>query len=147
MSTRTIKIIVDIFMTLFIILSFIRWDGTGGFIFHAAVGTVFALLMAVHLLLNRKWLPAVTKSIRAKKASAKTKRQYAVDIALIAVWGAVMLSGFLAIPLIVGDDETFRIFGRIHAISGRVGAALIIVHVYQHLGQIRSYLGIKKRQT
>ena len=49
-------------MTLFVILSFVRWEGENGFIFHALVGTIFTLLVALHLYLNRKWLISVTAS-------------------------------------------------------------------------------------
>ena len=42
-NSRNTKIIVDIFMTIFLILSFVRWSGDSGFVFHAIVGTACAL--------------------------------------------------------------------------------------------------------
>ena len=146
MSNKTCKIIVDIFMAIFVMLSFVRWDGTGGFIFHAAVGSAFALLVALHLFLNRKWIISVTKSIRAKKVNNKTKQIYIVDIILIIVWDITIITGFLAIPSFLGGMESFYMFGRIHAVSSRIGAAVILVHIYQHLGHIRSYISTLRPQ-
>ena len=144
-NSRKAKITVDIFMTIFLTLSFIRWSGDGGFIFHAVVGSAFILLVAAHLFLNRRWIAAVTKSVIARKANKKTKRLYIVDMILIVVWGIAIITGFLAIPSFVNDVESFYVVGRIHAISSRIGAVIILIHIYQHLGHIRSYIGLKKR--
>ena len=145
MNTKKCKITVDIFMTIFVVLSFVRWSGDSGFIFHAIVGSIFALLVILHLFLNRKWVVSVTKSVIAKKANRKTKQLYIVDIILMVVWGIAIITGFLAIPSFVNDTESFYVFSRIHAVSSRIGAVIILVHIYQHLGHIRSYLGLKKK--
>ena len=142
MSNRTAKILVDIFMVIFLVLSFVRWDADG-FAFHAVVGIIFSLLVALHLYLNRKWVVSVTKSIKEGKANKKIMRLYTVDMILMAVWGIAIISGFLAIPSFVYGIEFFYVFSRIHAVSSRLGAIVVIIHIFQHLGQIRSYLGIK----
>ena len=52
-NSRSTKIIVDIFMTIFLVLSFVRWNGDSGFIFHAIVGaacTLFFYLTHLHTL-------------------------------------------------------------------------------------------------
>ena len=139
--------IVDILMTIFLVLSFVRWEGDGDFVFHAVVGTVFALLVALHIFLNRKWVVSVTQSIKQKKASKKIKRLYLVNITLIAMWSIAVVTGFLAIPSTVCGMESFYVFGRIHAVSSRIGAVIILIHIYQHLGQIRSYLKPQKRTS
>ena len=147
MNNRKIKIAVDIFMTIFVVLSFVRWSGNDGFIFHAVVGSVFTLLVALHLFLNRKWIVSVTKSIIAKKANSKTKQLYIVDMILIVVWGVAIVTGFLAIPSLVNEIESFYVFSRIHSVSSRIGAVIILIHIYQHLGHIRSYMGLKKKPS
>ena len=146
MSNRKAKITVDILMTIFVVLSFVRWNGNGGLIFHGIVGTAFALLVAVHLFLNRKWIVSVTKSIKAKKANGKITLMYIVDMILIVTWGIAIVTGFLAIPYFVNNSESFHAFSRIHALSSRIGVGIIVIHIYQHLGQIRSYLGMKKKK-
>ena len=132
-------------MTIFIILSFVRWSGNNGLIFHSVVGTVFSLLVAVHLYLNRKWVVAVTKSIKEGKANKKMRRLYTVDMILIAVWSVAIITGFLAIPSFVYGIEAFWIFSRLHAILVRLGGVIILVHIFQHWGQIRSYFRLKKK--
>ena len=145
MNNRKAKIIVDIFMTIFVILSFVRWSGNGGLIFHLAVGTIFAVFVATHLYLNRKWVVAVTKSIKKRRANKKMKRLYVIDMILIAVWSIAIMTGFLAIPSFAFGMEAFWVFGRIHAVSVRLGSVLILVHIIQHWGQIRSYFRLKKK--
>ena len=145
MNNRKAKITVDILMTVFVVLSFIRWNGDSGFLFHAVVGSVFTLLAAAHLCLNRKWVLSVTKSVIARKANSKTKKLYIVDMILMILWGIAIITGFLAIPSFLNDVDFFYVFGRIHAVSSRIEAAVILVHIYQHLGHIRSYIGLKKK--
>ena len=145
MNNRKNKIIVDILMTIFVVLSFVRWEDESGFIFHAIVGSVFALLAAAHLCLNRKWIASVTKSIIANKANKKIKQLYIADMILMVIWGTAVITGFLAIPSFVNDIESFYVFGRIHAVSSRIGAGVILIHIFQHTGQIRSYMGLKKK--
>ena len=144
MNTRKTKIIVDLLMVIFVLLSFVRWNGNNGLLFHGIVGTIFSLLVVLHLFLNRKWLVAVTKNIKAKKANRKTQLTYLVDVLLILVWGIAIITGYLAIPAFVHGNESFEIFSRIHGVFSRIGAGIILIHILQHLGHIRSYLGIKK---
>jgi len=144
MTIRTARIVVDIFMTIFLVLSFVRWDAAA-FAFHAVVGIVFSLLVVLHLFLNRKWLVSVWGSVKAGKVNEKVKRLFIVDMCLIIVWGIAIVTGFLAIPSFVFGNESFYVFGRLHGVSSRLGAVIVIIHIFQHLGQIRSYLGLKKR--
>ena len=51
---KTLKMIIDVLMLLFLVLSFLRWDGDPTF--HSVMGIVFTLLAFVHICLNRKWL-------------------------------------------------------------------------------------------
>ncbi|MCL1995201.1 MAG: hypothetical protein FWG63_03255 [Defluviitaleaceae bacterium] len=143
LTNRKAKIIVDIFMTKFVILSFVRWFGNQGLIFHGIVGTFFGFFLAMHLYLNRKWIVSVTKAMIAKRMNKKSKQLYTVNTILLVVWLIAIVTGFLAIPSYAFDVESFWVFSRIHAVSSRLGGILIIVHVFQHLGQIRSYIGLK----
>ena len=142
MTNRRTKILVDILLLIFIILSFVRWDGTNGFIFHATVGSVFVILVLLHLWLNRNWIYAVFTAIREKRANKKMKQLFIVNLCLIVTWDIVIISGFLAIPSFIYDIESFHIFSRIHAVSSRIGAILLVVHISQHIAHIRGYLGL-----
>jgi len=145
MNNRKVKIVVDIFMSMFLVLSFVRWSGNDGLVFHSIVGTGFTMLMVAHLYLNRKWLVSTTKSIKEGKANKKLKQLYVVDIALIVVWSVAIVTGFLAIPWFVNNLEAFSAYSRIHSVTSRIGGVIILIHIYQHLGHIRSYLRLSKR--
>jgi len=132
---RTTKIIVDILMTIFVILSFVRWEESN-FLFHAVVGTACTLLFGVHIFLHRKWLKATTKSVLTGKLNKKLTGKYVVNILLLAIWGVAIVTGFLAVGWVA--------FARLHAVTSRVGLVLIVVHVFQHIPQIKSYMGMKK---
>jgi len=129
-STKT-KITVDIFMSVFLILSFVRWDDEN-FIFHLVVGCAFTLFYTAHVLIHRKWLNAVTKSAFSGKINKSLKGKFIVDILLIIVWDIAIITGFLAIA-------NRAVFGSIHGLSSRVGLVLVLIHAYQHRGQIKSY--------
>ena len=136
-SKRT-KIIVDIFMVVFLILSFVRWDGDPTF--HFIVGTVCTLFFAAHVFIHRKWLGATTKASFSKSIKPALVGKFRVNILLLVVWGICIFTGFLAIGPFVFNVEWMFVFGRVHGITARVGLVLTVVHIVQHWAQIRSYV-------
>jgi len=143
-NSRATKIIIDILMTIFLILSFMRWDDSN-FAFHAIVGTGCTLFFILHVCIHRKWLKAVTKSFMSGKLNKPLKWKYAVDVLLLAIWGAAIVTGFIAIGYFSFGIEEMAVFSRLHGGTSRIGLVLIAVHVYQHIPQIKSYLGIKNK--
>ena len=143
MSSKTIKIIIDIFMTIFLVLSFIRWDDSN-FAFHAIVGFGCALFFALHICVHRKWIKAATKSLFNGKLNRLLIRKYVIDVLLLLVWGIAIVTGFLAVGYFSFDIDSMYIFSRLHAVASRIGLALVIVHIYQHIPQIKSYFRTKQ---
>jgi len=131
-------------MTIFLILSFIRWDDSN-FAFHAIVGIACTLVFSIHIFIHRKWLKAVTKSCFAGKLNKALKWKYIVDILLLVFWGVSIATGFIAIAPFLGAAGAGSFWGRLHGITARIGVLLIIIHAIQHLPQIKSYIGIRKR--
>ena len=144
-NSRNTKIIVDIFMTIFMILSFVRWTGDSGFIFHAIVGTACTIFFTLHVCIHRKWIKAVTKSVFDGKLNQNVKWKYIINMLLLVVWGIAIATGFLAIGYFTAGIEGMAIFSGLHALTSRVGLGLVVVHVFQHLPQIKSYIGIENR--
>jgi hypothetical protein len=144
-SKRT-KIIVDILMTIFLILSFIRWDGIGGAIYHIVVGSACTLFFAVHIFIHRKWIKAVTKSCLRGKLSKALRGKYIIDILLLVVWSISIIAGFLAIVPFFYDMSGTGI-GRFHGITARIGIGLIVIHVIQHIPHIKSYLSVVSKPS
>ncbi|MCL2382290.1 MAG: hypothetical protein FWC64_12025 [Treponema sp.] len=136
MSGKRTKIIVDILMTAFLALSFVRWEGSP--VFHVVVGTACALVFAIHVCIHKRWLTSVTKLCLAGKLNKAVKGKYITDVLLFAVWGVAIVTGFLAIgPYMAGIERS--VFGRLHGVSARLGLMLVILHVVQHRSQIASY--------
>jgi len=131
-------------MTIFLILSFIRWEGAGGAIYHIIVGTLCAFFFALHIFIHRKWIKATTKSCITGKLSRALRGKYIVNILLLVVWGISIITGFIAIVPFISDASGGFGLGRLHGITARVGLVFIVVHVIQHIPQIKSYFGVKK---
>ena len=144
-KSRNTKIVVDILMVIFLILSFIRWQGVNGLIFHALVGSACIVLFALHFCIHWKWVKSVTRSFFAGKISKKLKWKYPVNMFLLAVWSIAAISGVLAIGYFSAEIESLALFSRLHAVTSRVGLVLIIIHILQHIPQIKSYLGVKRK--
>ena len=144
LTPKQTKITIDLFMTLFLVLSFVRWEGMGGAIYHMAVGSACALFFSAHVFVHRKWIKATTTACFAGKLNKKLRWKYTTDMALLVVWGVSIITGFLAIaPFFTGMAGMGM--ARLHGITARVGLVLIVVHVVQHLPQIKAYMGIRKR--
>jgi len=144
-SSRRNKIIIDLAMTVLLVLSFVRWEGESGAAYHFVVGTLCAIFFALHIYIHRKWLRETTKKCLTGKLSKALGRKYGVNVLLLLVWGVSIVTGFAAVaPFFAGHNEGIP-WGQIHGITARVGLVLIIIHVIQHIPQIKSYLGLKKR--
>jgi len=129
MKSRSAKIVVDLCMTTFLALSFVRWESDPTF--HLIVGTSCTLFFTLHVIIHRKWLVSVTRSCLEGKMNWALRGKYVVDLLLLVVWGISVATGVLAV--------WFDAFGRIHGLSARLGLVLVVIHVVQHRGQIRSY--------
>ena len=143
MPSRTAKIIVDILMLLFIVLSLVRWEGSP--VFHIVVGSGCFLLFTIHVILNKKQLTALAKANKSGKLPSAAKLKYWINILLIVVWSVAIVSGFVAIGHYSGGIESLYATSRIHGISSRLGCLLILVHALQHHKQIISYF--KRKAT
>jgi len=130
-------------MTVFLVLSFVRWDASN-FAFHAVVGIACTLLFSMHVLIHRKWLKATITSCFAGNLSKTLGWKLFVDTLLLVLWGVSIATGFVATVPFVGGAEVASLWGGLHGVTARIGAVLIVVHVIQHLPQIKSYIGISK---
>jgi len=65
------------------------------------------------------------------------------SILLAVVWGIVIITGFLALGVIVGGIESLVVFGRVHNLAVRAGLVYTVAHAFRYRAQIMSYFGIK----
>jgi len=139
-NMKLAKILVDIAMLVFLVLSLLRWSGDPTF--HIVVGSIFSILFITHFLLNTKTFIAMSKKLR--KLKLLLKLQYAIDIILIMVWLVVIVAGIIAAVGYINVDSATRGIGRLHGMLGRIGCGFILIHIIQHTKQIRSYFKTKK---
>ena len=138
-NMKPIKIIVDIAMLVFVVLSLLRWSGDPTF--HIVVGSIFATLFIIHFLINAKTFISMSKKFG--KIKAFMKLQYVVNVVLIILWSCVVIFGIIAAYFYLNSDlPPFKI-GRLHGVLGRIGCGFIAIHIIQHFKQIRSYFKIK----
>jgi len=137
---KPVKILVDIAMLVFVVLSLLRWSGDPTF--HIIVGGSFCLLFILHFLLNIKMFISMTKKLRKLKLTMKL--QYGVDVVLLIIWSIVTVAGVIAAINYLNADTSIGGIGRLHGILGRVGCGFIGIHIIQHIKQILSYFKVKK---
>lgn len=146
LQNRTLRIIVDVLMLIFLILSLSGWVGRE--VFHYVAGSICFMLFAVHLYINRKWMPSIKKAYKTGKLEKSVKRQYRVNQFLIVTWILTFISGILAmIGHIFEIESLIATFGGhpgLHVLFSRLGLVAIIFHVIQHRKQIASYIKSKK---
>ncbi|MCL2406321.1 MAG: hypothetical protein FWC95_00175 [Defluviitaleaceae bacterium] len=143
MNSKRAKIIVDICMVIFMVLSFIRWEESN-FAFHAIVGIGCMLFFATHVFIHRKWIKAVTKSCFAGKIKKALRGKYIINMLLLLVWGVCITAGFVTIPPFLSDAGS-GFWSALHGVTARVGLGLVVIHIVQHIPVIKSYFGVKKK--
>ena len=78
-----------------------------------------------------------------KSLFGKYKGSIKANILLVAVWGAVIVTGFLTLGAIVGGVEGLIVFSGIHSLAVRLGLVYTAVHVFRHRKQIMLRFGVK----
>jgi len=138
-NIKPVKIIVDIAMLVFVVLSLLRWSDDPSF--HIIVGGSFCLLLIVHFLLNIKMFILMTKKLGKLKLTMKL--QYGVDVVLLLIWCIVTVAGVIAAINYLNAGSSVGGIGRLHGILGRVGCGFILIHIIQHIKPILSYFKAK----
>jgi len=139
-NIKPVKIIVDISMLVFMILSLLRWEGDPTF--HITVGSIFSILFIVHFILNFR--PFLKMAEKFGKLRIQIKLQYVVDVLLIMIWTIVLVAGIFAAFHYLNTVSLSHGLGRFHGVLGRIGCGFIGIHLIQHIKHIRSYFKIKK---
>ena len=81
-----------------------------------------------------------------KSLFRKYKGSIKENILLVTIWGAVVVTGFLALGAIVGTIEGLIIFGGIHSLAVRLSLVYTAIHVFRHRKQIMLHFGVKNNR-
>lgn len=142
MRSRKFRIITNVIMFLVLLFMLIPPKHTNVSI-HIVGGITFAIILIIHIIINRKILASLASASRQGKLSGKMKRQNVVDWILIGLWSIMILAGLISIGFSIGDVKALFVFYYIHNVFGRLSVAFIIVHLFQHKRQIASYFKTK----
>ena len=71
-----------------------------------------------------------------KSLLSRHKGNFKTNILLVAVWGTVIVTGFLVLGAILGNIEGLIVFSMIHSLAVRLSLVYTVAHVFQHRKQI-----------
>ena len=78
-----------------------------------------------------------------KSLFSKYKGIIKKNILFVAVWGAVIVTGFLALGGVVGNIERLIVFSRMHSIAVRLSLVYTFIHIFRHRKQIMLHFGLR----
>lgn len=128
------KIALD--FILIIVLCTIFSKNSISLLYHEVAGIILGVLFIVHVVFNRKWIPAVIKKLGDKNYSVKNKVLLVVDILLILFWLAVITTGALVSKKVFGFSKSF--FNPYHFFLASVALILTGVHIGFHFDYLHN---------
>ena len=113
---------------------------------HERLGIILLVIFAIHLILNYKWVKAVSRNILNKKMTKKQINSYIVFIiltisALVAVVSGVLVSVTMLHSISFANRAIMVI---IHRLSALILFISIIVHIGMHGKYIMRIFKLKK---
>lgn len=138
MKKNIFKFIFDIGMALlFILLYPVELTGLK---FHEISGIVLGLPIALHLLLNWKWVNSVTRKLFSKKTPGRTKLSYVLNLLLLLDMLVVAISGLFISRVLFPNLQSY-VTGlplvAIHISSASFGVLLVGVHIGLHWNWVK----------
>ena len=138
------KITLDILMTS-IMVCLLNTNFTG-LLLHELFGIGIFFLFAFHKLFNLKWIKAVTRNLFKKSVKAKTRLLYGVDVLLLVLATANVLTGILISTRILTGICADDIFAtsQLHHILAYSLCVVLAIHVGLHWSFVRNAMKIQK---
>lgn len=130
MKIKKAKLIIDIFMFCFLVVSNLPPKRIGLTV-HIVFGSLLYFLMVLHIVINIKYFSTINKSF--KKLKGKTKLQLVFDWILIFIFFVSFITSIFT------ATTNISAFERVHNIISRVGLAFLLAHIIQHLKVIGTY--------
>lgn len=91
MKTKSLKIILDCIMAVSIL--FLYKKNVLTLTVHEIAGVIICVLFIVHVLLNKKWVVALTKTLFSKTSTIRAKISYIVDFLLAISFLGILITG------------------------------------------------------
>lgn len=142
--TSVLKLILDILM--FVTLMLLYSKNVISLTFHEMAGLIVLFVMLFHVLINGKWVCAVTKKMLDKTFPIKTKVLWVTDFLLLICTLAMLVTSFLIskalLPNLLGGHNNIIPF---HFFFAAVFLILLGIHVGFHFKYIANVI-TKKRE-
>ena len=106
--------------------------------YHEIVGLTLGVLFLVHIVFNRKWIPAAIKKLSDKNYSAKNKVLLVIDILLIMFWIAVIVTGVLVSKKVFAFSLNY--LNPYHFFFAAVSLILTGIHIGFHFDYLHNYI-------
>ena len=143
--TSVLKLILDILM--FVTLMLLYSKNVISLTFHELTGLIVLFVMLFHVLINGKWVCAVTKKMFDKSFSVRTKFLWVMDFLLLICTLAMLVTSFLIskalLPNFLGGHNSLIPF---HFFFAALLVILLGIHVGLHFKYIANVISKKKKQ-
>lgn len=130
---RILKLVLDTVMLILLVLMYKKQ--VISISFHEIGGLALIGLFIIHLLINAKWIGAVTKRLFSKTISAHVRACYIVDALLLVAFLTVGITGVL-ISKVVFSLHVSGNFKTLHYFASAVAVILMGVHLGLHADYI-----------
>ena len=143
--TSVLKLILDILM--FVTLMLLYSKNVISLTFHELTGLIVLFVMLFHVLINGKWVCAVTKKMFDKSFSVRTKVLWVMDFLLLICTLAMLVTSFLIskalLPNFLSGHNSLIPF---HFFFAALLVILLGIHVGLHFKYIANVISKKKKQ-
>lgn len=136
---NVLKIILDFCMV--IVLALMYSKRAVNMEFHEIGGLILLGVFLIHILINYKWVTAITKKMFSKSIPVKTKLGYILNILLLISFALVGISGIFISKVVfhISSNNTIN-WKTIHYSSAAFALLLIGIHIGFHYKFITSML-------
>lgn len=138
-----VRFVIDIAMAIAWLLTLkykLLWAG------HEYVGVLLFALFILHIILNYRWFANLGKGTYNNARKLRTFINFALLISMIAV---ILTAPFIARAADTGFNTgltraSYKLFKGIHKGAGKLGFALMVVHMFMHMAFFKNILRIGK---
>ena len=106
--------------------------------YHEVSGLIILAIILIHLILNRKWIKAITKKIFSKEIRLRTKILYLADLLLLIFFIIIIITGILMSKFIFAIN--MKSPQGLHYFSSAIALLLVGIHLGLHREFITSII-------
>jgi hypothetical protein len=117
-----------------------------GIAYHEITGLALFALFTVHLLINRRWISAITARLAGGTITARTAFSYAISLGALIAFVLIGISGIAISHVVFDINSTWPVWKIMHKTGAAIALILIGIHVGLHhafiLGMLRQWFAV-----